>query len=147
MLSIFNYKDFKKRATIFMVALLVLVIVYVFQKFSYYHFFFGLETNIHPNWIFVVNKSIRLTINDTACLFIIYALFYDQKYVRVGSYVQLIEMFFILPLYFAIKLSLEGDSEISSPLLSQIHRLIVNPTLMVLLMIGFYYQNKKVKYE
>ncbi len=66
-----------------------------------------------------------------------------MKYVKVGSYLQLIEMFVVLPLYFVVKLKLEGDSEISSPLLSQFHRLIINPTLMVLLMIGFYYQRKQ----
>ena len=72
----------------------------------------------------------------------IYAIFYDKKYVKVGGMIQLIEMFVILPIYFVIKLTVEGDSEISSPLLSQIHRLIINPVLMVLLMIGFYYQRK-----
>lgn len=138
-----NQQDFKKRAVLFLFAFLVLIAVYVFQRFSYIHMFFGVENDLHPYTIFVFNKSVRLILNDTACLFIIYALFYDIKYVRIGGFVQLLEMFFILPLYFVIKLSLEGDSEISSPLLSQLHRLIVNPTLMVLLMIGFYYQNKK----
>ncbi len=137
----------KKRMLLFTVAFIVLVVVYVFQKFSYFHYLFGQELSVHPNLVFIFNKSIRLILNDTACLVIIYALFFDVKYVRVGVWVQMLEMFVLLPLYFVIKLSLEGDSEISSPLLSQIHRLIINPTLMVLLMIGFYYQkqvNRKV---
>jgi len=122
---------------------MVLVAVYLFQRFSYIHFIFGVESDFHPYTIFIINKFVRLVLNDTACLVIIYALFYEKEYVRVGSYVQLLEMFFVLPVYLVVKLSLEGDTEISSPLLSQFHRLIVNPTLMVLLMIGFYYQNKK----
>lgn len=138
-----EYPDFGKRIVIFAIAFSVLILVYVLQQNSYFHLFFGNTFETHPYIIFVFNKSIRLILNDTACLFIIYALFYDMKYVRVGGYVQLIEMFIILPFYFILKLSIEGDSEISSPLLSQLHRLIINPTLMILLMIGFYIQNKK----
>jgi hypothetical protein len=39
-----------------------------------------------------------------------------------------------------IKLGWEGDSEISSPLLSFVHRLIVNPLLMFVLMAGLVLQ-------
>jgi exosortase F-associated protein len=78
---------------------------------------------------------------------IIWAVFQEQKYVKVAWYVFLIEVLVILPVYFAIKLSLEGDSEISSPLLSQIHRMIVNPMLMFLLMAGFFYQRMKTNRE
>jgi hypothetical protein len=56
-----------------------------------------------------------------------------------------VEVFLLLPAYFIVKLTLEGDSEISSPLLSQIHRLIVNPLLMFLLMVGFVYQRVRTK--
>ena len=138
-----GHQDIGKRGAIFSASFLVLILVYVLQQNSYFHLFFGTTFETHPYTIFIFNKSIRLILNDTACLFIIYALFYDMKYVRLGGYVQLIEMFIILPFYFVVKLSIEGDSEISSPLLSQLHRLIINPTLMILLMIGFYIQNKK----
>ena len=137
-----NQPFFYKRLGLFSLALLVLVFVYLFQKYSYYHILIGDASQAHPYFIFIFNKFLRLTINDTACLLMIYAIFYDKKYVKVGGMIQLIEMFVILPIYFVIKLTVEGDSEISSPLLSQIHRLIINPVLMVLLMIGFYYQRK-----
>ena len=78
--------------------------------------------------------------NDFACLLLIYVFFEDKKYLKMGFWVFLIELLVILPIYLVLKLSLEGTSEISSPLLSQIHRLIVNPTLMILLMLGFVYQ-------
>lgn len=141
--SIYNQVDLGKRCIVFLFAFMTLVLVFVFQKFSYYHFLFSFTSNVHPYTIFIFNKSVRLILNDTACLFMIYALFYDYRYVKIGGYVQLLEMFVVLPLYFVIKLNFEGDSEISSPLLSQFHRLIINPTLMVLLMIGFYVQNKR----
>lgn len=110
----------------------------MFQQFSYAHFLNNEITNSHL--IFIVNKSTRLVLNDTLCLGLIYAIYYDIRFVKFGSLIQLGEMFILLPLYFYSKLTLEGDSEISSPLLSQAHRLIVNPMLMILLMVGFYYQ-------
>ncbi len=64
---------------------------------------------------------------------------------KVAFLLFLVELFIILPLYFWIKLSTEGDSELSSPLLSQIHRLIINPTLMILLIVSFLYQKRQTR--
>ena len=75
-----------------------------------------------------------------ACFLLIYALFRHKSYLRVAFVVFLFEILILLPFYFSIKLYLEGDSEISSPLLSHLHRLIINPTLMILLIVGFFYQ-------
>lgn len=130
-------------------ALLVLVLVFVFQRFNYavaLTSFFpeGLQIT-QPNTIFMVNKTIRLVLNDVACMVLIYAWFKERKYLTLSFYLFLVEVFLLLPIYFIVKLSLEGDSEISSPLLSQIHRLIVNPLLMFLLMVGFIYQRVRIK--
>jgi len=141
--SITSYKDYQKRTLIFFLCFLGLVTVYMFQQYSYAHFFYKDITS--PQMIFIINKSARLILNDTLCLGLIYAVYYKANYVKLGSLVQLVEMLVLLPLYFYFKLTLEGDSEISSPLLSQIHRLIVNPMLMILLMIGFYYQMRITK--
>lgn len=81
--------------------------------------------------------------NDAACIVLIKSFFGESKYVRFAFVVFLFELLVLLPVYFAFKLSLEGDSEISSPLLSQIHRMIVNPTLMILVIIAFFYQKFK----
>jgi exosortase F-associated protein len=128
-------------------ALLVLIAVYLLQRFSYAHAFNSLLPEslqiVNRNTIFVINKTIRLILNDVACVCLIYALFPGRNYLRAAFYLFLIELFIILPVYFGFKLSLEGDSEISSPLLSQVHRLIVNPLLMFLLMIGFLHQRLK----
>jgi len=141
--KITSYQDYKLRGSIIVLCFLGLVAVFMFQQFSYAHFFYKDITS--PQMIFIINKSARLILNDTLCLGLIYAVYYKANYVKLGSLVQLVEMLVLLPLYFYFKLTLEGDSEISSPLLSQIHRLIVNPMLMILLMIGFYYQLKKSK--
>ncbi|MBS1507569.1 MAG: exosortase F system-associated protein [Bacteroidetes bacterium] len=118
--------------------LIGLSVVYVFQRTDYYLIFFGFyEKQVSA---FIFNKTFRLVINDLLCLLLIYALFHDKKYLKLASVILLIELFVIMPIYFWIKLKVEGSSEISSPLLSQIHRLIVNPLLMGILIIGLYYQ-------
>lgn len=129
-------------------ALIILAVVYLQQRISYaelinYLLPQALEIS-HANTVFVVNKTIRLILNDLACLMLITTLFPGRIYLKAAFYLFLIELFVMLPVYFIIKLNLEGPSEISSPLLSQVHRLIVNPLLMFLLMIGFLYQRLRV---
>jgi exosortase F-associated protein len=127
-------------------AIATLICVYIFQRFNYCHFFFGIlgiDQTPHPYTTFIVNRTVRLMLNDTACLILIWVWFKEKKYLRLAGYVFIFELMIVLPLYFIVKLSLEGDSEISSPLLSQIHRMIVNPMLMFLLMVAFLYQRKK----
>ena len=128
------------------IALIVLLLVYVFQRFNYYQFIldrFGVDSPPHPYTTFSVNRVIRLVLNDTACLVLIRVLFRETKYLRLAGYIFIFELIILLPLYLWVKLTLEGDSEISSPLLSQVHRLIVNPMLMFLLMVAFFYQKRK----
>lgn len=138
-----------KRSILIGGALLVLVLVFVFQRFNYaaaLTSFLPESFRVsHPNTVFIVNKTIRLVLNDVACMVLIYAWFKERKYLTLSFYLFLVEVFLLLPIYFLVKLSLEGDSEISSPLLSQIHRLIVNPLLMFLLMVGFVYQRVRTK--
>lgn len=126
------------------IALIILLLVYVFQKVSYagwlnYLLPESLSVN-DANAVFIINRSTRLIINDSACMLLIWGLFKEIKYLKAAFLVFCIELLIILPVYFVVKLNLEGPTEISSPLLSQIHRIIVNPLLMVILIIGFYYQ-------
>ncbi|MEO5602546.1 MAG: hypothetical protein ABIR06_16610 [Cyclobacteriaceae bacterium] len=135
-----RYK-FWVRASLFLAGIMILGLVYIFQRVSLADLF-GLFQggDLHPNIIFIINRTLRLMFNDLACFLIIYALFQKKKYLKIAFWVFLAELLVILPLYLIIKLTFEGDSEISSPLLSQVHRLIVNPMLMILLMVGFFYQ-------
>jgi exosortase F-associated protein len=129
-------------AIVFGFGLLGLGLVYVFQRsnFALTMFqFFGIEQP-SENILFIVNKTGRLLFNDLICFFMIFSIFKEKNFRKVAMAVFLIELFFILPAYLLIKLNLEGSSELSSPLLSFIHRLIVNPTLMVLTGIAFAYQ-------
>jgi exosortase F-associated protein len=101
------------------------------------------SAHFHPYVVFILNKTCRLVVNDLACFLLILALFQDRRYLKLAWWLFLFELLVLLPIYFAVKLTLEGDSEISSPLLSQVHRLIVNPMLMILLMAGFFYQRSR----
>jgi exosortase F-associated protein len=137
-----------KRASLITFSLIALFVIYLYQRFNYFNFF-ATQINIHlsenSSFIFIFNKTFRLLLNDAACFILILAIFQQKKFLRVAAIVFLFEFLFLLPIYFALKLSLEGDSEISSPLLSQLHRLIINPTLMLLLIGGFFYQSYILK--
>jgi exosortase F-associated protein len=101
--------------------------------------------SFHPYTHFIVRKVSRVVLNDTFMLLFIHALFRDKSITKLAWYVQLVDTLILLPAYLIIKLTVEGDSEISIPLLSQLHRLIVNPTLMVLLIPAVYYQKQQSK--
>ncbi|MBX2898821.1 MAG: hypothetical protein KF775_04200 [Cyclobacteriaceae bacterium] len=135
-----------KRIALLSAALLGLLIVFVFQRFNYAHTWNSIVPQVlefnTPNQQFIFNRTVRLVINDCLCIILIWQLFNKPFYLRISFIIFLIELFVVLPIYFFLKLSLEGASEISSPLLSHIHRMIVNPLLMFLLIIGFIYQSR-----
>ncbi|HZY79667.1 MAG TPA: exosortase F system-associated protein [Cyclobacteriaceae bacterium] len=120
-------------------AIMGLAVVFLFQNLDLLKIFCD-TCDFHPYTHFVVRKFLRVALNDTFMLLLIHALFRDPAITKLAWYVQLVDMLILLPAYLVIKLVYEGDSEISMPLLSQLHRLIVNPTLMVLLIPAVYYQ-------
>ena len=124
-------------------SLLLLAGMYLFQQFNFLGAVIkAVKSQFQPvpYFTFVFNKTLRLLVNDGACMVLIYALFKKKAYIKVAGLVLLAELLVLLPLYFVLKYIWEGDSEISSPLLSQLHRLIINPTLMIILIVAFYYQ-------
>ncbi len=118
-------------------AMLGLALVFLFQEYSIATHWFGIES---PTVAFAVNRTIRVLCNDVFMLILIVAWFNDRTTTRLALAIQAIDLFLLLPLYLWAKLSWEGTSEISTPLLSQFHRLIVNPTLMILLIPAVYFQ-------
>jgi exosortase F-associated protein len=133
-----------KKYILISTSIALLVSVYLFQRVSFAAVMNEVLPNalqiIHPNTVFCINKAIRLILNDLACLIFIYAAFQKRVYLKASFYLLLTELLILLPAYLILKLSMEGTSELSSPFLSQIHRLIVNPLLMFLLIMGFVYQ-------
>lgn len=88
---------------------------------------------------FVINKSLRFLLNDGFTLLIIFALFHEKSYMIFALYVQLFGMMVLLPGYLLIKYHF-GDTYRS--LDSHLHRVIMNPVLLMLLIPAFYLQKQ-----
>jgi exosortase F-associated protein len=89
---------------------------------------------------FLVNKAIRYFLNDLCMIGLIYAIFANRNYLIFSFYVQIAGVVLFLLPYFIIKINYPGYN---GPLLSFLHRLIVNPLLMLLLIPAFFYQEKR----
>lgn len=121
-----------------LMAITGMALVYVFQDHFSLRQSWGYS--LSPEADFILKKLIRILLNDTAALLLIHAWFYDSKVTQLAFTLQLVDILILLPIYLSLKLSVEGTSEISTPLLSQLHRLIVNPTLIILLIPAIYFQ-------
>jgi exosortase F-associated protein len=125
--------SFRIAVGVFSVAGLVLVFLFQRQDVAV---LLGVKENV---WRFIINRSIRFIINDGLAILFIYALFYERKYVLFAVWVQVFGMVFVLIPYFIIKFNFPGYN---GPLISFLHRLVLNPTLLLLLIPAFYYQKK-----
>ena len=115
-----------------------LVTVFLFQQFDIAGLI-GVHEKVSR---FFVNRTIRFLLNDALALGLIYALFRERKYVVFALYVQIAGTFLFLVPYFILKIYLP---RYNGPLISFLHRLILNPTLLMLLIPAFYYQRKKAR--
>ena len=116
-------------------AVLGIMLTFLFQEFAFLS-----NLNISGNAQFILRKVLRVLLNDFFMLIFIAAWFKEWRITRLAIAVQLIDSLILLPSYLVLKLWAEGNAEISIPLLSQLHRLIINPTLMILLIPAVYFQ-------
>lgn len=86
---------------------------------------------------FLINRTIRFLMNDAFAIGLIYALFQERKYVIFSLYVQLAGIVLFLIPYFILKIYFPAYN---GPMISFLHRLVLNPTLLMLLIPAFYYQ-------
>jgi exosortase F-associated protein len=114
-----------------------LLLVFIFQGVDVAEIFTTVEPGIGR---FLINRSLRFLLNDACVIGLIYALFSDRKYVVFSLYVQVFGMIFILAPYFVIKVRFP---QYNGPLVSFLHRLVLNPTLLLLLIPAFYYQRSR----
>ena len=113
-----------------------LVSVFMFQRIDVADFFDPELARIHK---FLINRTIRFLLNDVFTIGLIYALFRERKYIVFAFYVQVLGMIVFLLPYFVLKIYWP---RYNGPLISFLHRLILNPTLLMLLIPAFYYQKK-----
>jgi len=88
---------------------------------------------------FIVNKLGRYLLNDLFTIAIIYGLFYEKKYLRFAFLVLLFGLIVLLPSYLFLYLAKPVGF---SSLLSHLHRIVLNPVLMMLLIPAYFYQRR-----
>lgn len=113
-----------------------LVAVFLFQEIDLAAMIGSVDVDINR---FLINRTFRFLLNDAFTIGIIYALFNERKYVIFSLYVQVAGVILFLIPYFILKLYLPNYN---GPMISFLHRLILNPTLLMLLIPAFYYQRK-----
>ncbi len=93
----------------------------------------------HNFWQFTVNKVGRYLLNDGLSILLIYGIFGRMDYVKFSVYVLLFGLFILLPIYIGIYFAqIEGMSS----MVSHLHRVVMNPVLMMLLIPAFYLQSR-----
>lgn len=93
-------------------------------------------------WMLVSNKLIRYLINDLAALALLWVLFQRRDFLQLAFWVLLFGLIVLLPIYL---IGYFYFSDVLGTTLSYVHRLVMNPTLMMLLIPLFYHQQKMEK--
>ena len=88
-----------------------------------------------PDWRFIAVKCFRFFLNDLLAIGLIWSIFPGRGYLLTALAVQLFGLIFILIPYFILKI---GFGYGNGPLISFLHRLILNPTLLLLLIPAFW---------
>jgi exosortase F-associated protein len=122
------------RITIGLLGTVGLVAVFIFQRIDIAE---AMKLASEPIDKFLINRTIRFLLNDIFAIGVIYGLFHERKYVMFSLWVQLAGTIFLLLPYFILKLNFPSYN---GPLISYLHRLILNPILLLLLIPAFYYQ-------
>jgi exosortase F-associated protein len=133
-----NYPSLAKRVGLALPGVALLAISYLYQYTDVLALLAG--KTYRAEYHFIANRVFRILLNDIGMVMIIYAIFIDYGVIKLAFFVQLIDLIILLPIYLSLKLPAEGVSELSSPLLSQFHRLVVNPILLILLIPAIFYQ-------
>lgn len=112
-----------------------LLLVYLLQRFDLGRAI-GL---VNPATILVFNKSVRFLLNDFFAIGLLYTLFPEKKYVQFAILVQLFGTLFFLTPYLIMRLFF---AHYTGAWINFLHRIILNPILLFLLIPAFYYQKR-----
>jgi len=91
---------------------------------------------------YIGGKMVRYMLNDGFAMMVIFAFFPERKYLKLAFYVFLFGMLFLLPIYFV---AVFYFFERVFPYLNHIHRLVLNPVLMLMLIPAILYQKKTLQ--
>jgi hypothetical protein len=113
--------DWPKRTLITLGCIGSLMTIYLFQDFEYDAVFSSLlQTSFREGTSLAINKISRFILNDLCAILLIYALFYERKYVLFAIIVQIMGFVFLMFTYLIMRLYLNMDE---GPLSYVIHRL------------------------
>ncbi len=105
---------------------------------------YGMQGDIPDKTAFIFNKTMRYFVNDLFAIAILFGLFYEKKYTRFAFYVMIFGVLFLHPAYlYLIFTQPEGFSSA----ISHLHRIIMNPVLMMILIPAFYFQKWQEKHS
>ncbi|MEM7109523.1 MAG: exosortase F system-associated protein [Bacteroidota bacterium] len=124
-----------KYRLVLLLCLVALLLFYVFQK----NLFNSLQLDASEFGHFVTKKVIRFLVNDFLMLGVIYGLFKKWEYLKLAVVVQLFGLVVLLIPYLTIKAYFP---HYNGPLISFLHRLVLNPLLLILLIPALFYQQK-----
>lgn len=117
-------------------SVVALIALYVFQRINVASIM-GIDGKTAT---FLFNKTFRFVVNDVFMIGVIYALFGQRRFVYFALVVQVFGILFVLLPYFVLKLYFHASN---GPLVSFLHRLVLNPTLMILLIPAFWLQTRQ----
>lgn len=135
-----------------LIGLIGLACVYIFhQELNIYAWVHGYHETWTDSWgtfrstppvQTILNKSVRYLLNDLFSILIIQGLFQNKKYTQFAVAVLVFGLIVLLPIYFS--LVFYAPSGFSS-MISHLHRIIMNPVLMMLLIPYFYFMDREGK--
>lgn len=128
-----------------------LFLVYLFQDYlDFYSVIFRFSKPEYINYPlsgenvatfpFIVNNALRYLFNDLFSIAIIFGIFGNKRYVRFAVLVMFAGLFGLLPIYLVLYLNQPYGF---SSMLTHLHRVVMNPVLMMLLIPAFFYQRHK----
>ena len=128
-----------------------LALVYVGQKKLFYDpfldFIYNPVSDNYPDLAigkYVLSKILRFLANDGLAILIIYGFFGPGKYVKFAAYVLLFGLLALLPIYLVLVIFYYQETY---AFLNHLHRLVLNPVLMMLLIPAFYMQKVNAEIE
>lgn len=133
-------KDLRWRIILSVFALICLIAIFVWQRINIAAYL-GVNDGIAQ---FLVNRSIRFFLNDALTILLLYAIFYNRKSVLFAVYVQLAGTLFLFIPYCLLKITFPIYD---GPLISFLHRLVINPVILLLLIPALYLREKQNSYQ
>lgn len=134
LLKLLPDQHLKRRVLVMVLCMAGLAMVYLLQRIDFLAF-----TGYKINQIegFLLNRFVRFLLNDFLMLTIIFQLFLSRRYLLFAIYVQVVGFLFLLLPYFLLKLYYPGYN---GAMINYLHRIIINPTLLIMLIPALFYQ-------